>query len=84
MFRDSLIIKRHVPLEAFLFDDGWDDNKTLWGFNATAFPNGFTKMREVAEACGSSIGVWLGPFGGYADAKKERLEYGKNQNPPHR
>lgn len=82
MFRDSLIIKRHVQLDAFLFDDGWDDNKTLWRFNATGLPNGFTKMTEVAGACGSSIGVWLSPFGGYSPSKEKRIEFGKNQNPP--
>jgi hypothetical protein len=82
MFRDSLIIKRQVQLNAFLFDDGWDDNKTLWQFNNTGFPNGFTRLAEVAEACGSSIGVWLSPFGGYNTAKVQRIEFGKNQVPP--
>lgn len=82
MFRDSLIIKRHIQLNAFLFDDGWDDNKTLWRFNATGFPDGFKNLMEVADSCGSSIGVWLSPFGGYSIAKEKRIEFGKNQNPP--
>lgn len=82
MFRDSLIIKRHVQLNAFLFDDGWDDNRTLWRFNAAGFPEGFTNLMKVANSCGSSIGVWLSPFGGYSIAKEKRIEFGKNQNPP--
>jgi len=81
MFRDSLINKRHVKLDAFLFDDGWDDNKTLWRFNE-GFPNGFTKLTEAAESCNSSIGVWLSPFGGYNKDRIKRLEFGKKQNPP--
>jgi hypothetical protein len=81
MFRDSLIIKRHVQLKAFLFDDGWDDDKTLWRFNA-GFPNGFTKLAEEANSGRSSIGVWLSPFGGYSIARERRIEFGKNQNPP--
>jgi hypothetical protein len=81
-FRDSLIIKRHVQLKAFLFDDGWDDNKTLWKFSVTGFPNGFTKLTEEARACRSSIGVWLSPFGGYGKTKAQRIEFGKNQDPP--
>ena len=82
MFKDSLIIKRHVQLNAFLFDDGWDDNKTLWLFNTEGFPNGFAKLKEAADSCKSSIGVWMSPFGGYGTAKEKRIEFGKNQNPP--
>jgi hypothetical protein len=78
---DSLIIKRNINLNAFLFDDGWDDNRTLWNFHS-AFPNGFTKMKEEAEAYGSTLGVWISPFGGYGNAKKLRMEYGRKQNPP--
>ncbi len=81
-FQDSLIIKRHVQLNAFLFDDGWDDNRTLWHFNAAGFPNGFAKLKEAADSCKSSIGVWMSPFGGYGTAKESRIEFGKNQNPP--
>lgn len=29
MYRDSLINKRHVKLDAFLFDDGWDNNSRM-------------------------------------------------------
>ncbi|MCX6262733.1 MAG: hypothetical protein NTY95_18175, partial [Bacteroidia bacterium] len=46
VFGDSLIKKRHAPLKGFLFDDGWDDNKTLWQFHS-GFPDGFSKLKEV-------------------------------------
>lgn len=81
VFGDSLIKKRNIQLKAYLFDDGWDDNKTLWQFNS-GFPDGFTRLKEEAESYKSSIGVWLSPFGGYGNTKKERLEYGRKQNPP--
>lgn len=79
-FGDSLINKRGVQLKAFLFDDGWDDNKTLWKFHS-GFPNGFTNMKKLAESYGSTIGVWISPFGGYSTAKRLRLEYGRKQDP---
>lgn len=78
---DSLIVKRQVKLKAFLFDDGWDDNKTLWQFHS-GFPNGFTKLKEAVESYGSTLGVWISPFGGYNISKQQRLEYGKKQIPP--
>jgi hypothetical protein len=80
-FGDSLITKRNVPMKGFLFDDGWDDNKTLWQFHS-GFPDGFTKLKKAAESFNTDIGVWLSPFGGYDKAKMMRLEYGKKQNPP--
>lgn len=78
---DSLITKRDVQLTGFLFDDGWDDPKTLWQFHS-GFPNGFTQMKEMAESYGSTLGVWISPFGGYREPKNQRLEYGKKLKPP--
>lgn len=80
-FADSLIVKRKIKMDAFLFDDGWDDNQTLWEFNG-GFPNGFTKMSELAKKYQSSLGVWISPWGGYDEAKAQRIAYGKKQNPP--
>jgi len=80
-FADSLIIKRKTPLDAFLFDDGWDDNQTLWQFNS-GFPNGFTKLSELCQKYQSKLGVWISPWGGYDQAKIQRLAYGQIQTPP--
>jgi len=81
MYGDSLIQKRNVKLKAFLFDDGWDDNASLWNVSKF-FPNGFTNMKNLAESYGAQIGLWLSPWGGYDSAKMERLKYGRLQNPP--
>jgi len=80
-FKDSLIDKRGVKLDAFVFDDGWDDNKSLWKFNS-GFPNGFSKLAEAAKDASSTIGVWVSPWGGYNEPKVQRVEYGKKQTPP--
>jgi hypothetical protein len=80
-FADSLIIKRKTPLNAFLFDDGWDDNQSLWKFNS-GFPNGFVKLSELCEKYQSKLGVWISPWGGYDHAKIQRLAYGQKQTPP--
>jgi hypothetical protein len=77
-FGTELARKRGVVLDSFLFDDGWDDPKTLWGFHG-GFPDGFAKVREEAARYGAAPGVWLSPWGGYGDPKKARLEYGRQQ-----
>jgi hypothetical protein len=77
-FGTELHVKRGVTLDSFLFDDGWDDPKTLWGFNP-GFPRGFTPLKEAAARYGSAPGVWLSPWGGYGRARQQRLLYGREQ-----
>lgn len=81
-FGDSLTAKRHISLNAFLFDDGWDDNQTLWQISKKNFPAGFDNIKTLADKYGASLGVWMSPWGGYEQAKEQRLQYGRSQNPP--
>ena len=75
-FGEELTQKRGVKLDSFLFDDGWDNHKTLWKFN-DGFPNGFVPVKEAAERYGADPGVWMSPWGGYSKPKQERIEFGK-------
>jgi len=77
-FGRELTQQRGVNLDAFVFDDGWDDNETLWGFHP-GFPNGFGPLVPLAKKYDSAIGVWLSPWGGYGQAKAERMKYGRTQ-----
>ncbi|MCK5269646.1 MAG: hypothetical protein KAJ46_02630 [Sedimentisphaerales bacterium] len=78
-FGKELIAKRGVKMDSFVFDDGWDNHATLWQFNKTNFPNGFSSMTKLAKQYNSEVGTWLSPFGGYGHVKKQRLLYGKQQ-----
>jgi hypothetical protein len=77
-FASELHEKRGVTLDSFLFDDGWDDSKTLWHFNS-GFPNGFTQSEAATRKCGASPGVWMSPWGGYGKPHAERVAFGKGQ-----
>jgi hypothetical protein len=77
-FGEALHVKRGVALDSFLFDDGWDDHRSLWRFNS-GFPHGFTRVHEAAARYGAAPGVWLSPWGGYGEPRKERLEHGRKQ-----
>jgi hypothetical protein len=77
-FGAELHRKRGVTLDSFLFDDGWDDPKTLWRFH-DGFPNGFTPLRAAAAKFGAAPGVWMSPWGGYGKPKEERLTNGRAQ-----
>jgi hypothetical protein len=70
----ELVQKRNVQMDSFLFDDGWDDDTSLWKFHS-GFPSGFSPLKTEAAKFHSGIGVWLSPFGGYDVAKTRRLKY---------
>jgi hypothetical protein len=74
-FGQELVKKRGVKMNSYLFDDGWDDNQTLWKFHS-GFPNGFTPLKNETDKYGAGIAVWISPFGGYSAAKAQRLKYG--------
>jgi len=77
-FGEELTVKRGVKLDSFLFDDGWDDPRSLWNFDA-GFPDGFTPLKAAAAKYNAAPGIWLSPWGGYDEAKEQRLKYGRKQ-----
>ena len=77
-FGREMADKRGVKPDLFVFDDGWDDDRTLWQFH-DGFPNGFKPLREAASKYDASLGTWISPWGGYSKAKIARLKYGKEQ-----
>ncbi|MHC4406711.1 MAG: alpha-galactosidase [Planctomycetota bacterium] len=78
IFGRELTGRRGVTMDSFVFDDGWDDPKTLWGFH-DGFPRGFAPLAEAAAKHDSAVGTWFSPWGGYGQRKAQRLEYGKTQ-----
>ncbi len=71
-YGEELVRKRGVKLDSFLFDDGWDDNATLWQFHK-GLPNEFREVRKLAESYGAGPGVWFSPWGGYGKPKDDRI-----------
>lgn len=74
-FGRELVEKRGVKLDSFLFDDGWDNHHSLWGFN-DGFSDGFAKLKAEAQKFGAAPGVWMSPWGGYSKPKEERIAFG--------
>jgi len=77
-FGRELVRSRGVKLDAFVWDDGWDDFNSLWGFHK-GFPDGFKKLKRAAAEYGAAQGVWMSPWGGYSGAKSTRIAFGKSQ-----
>ncbi|QES89880.1 hypothetical protein [Rhizosphaericola mali] len=64
---DSLVVKRKIRLDGFLWDSGWDDFTKLWNYNSY-FPRGFSRMAAYGKKYNAAMGVWISPWGGYDDA----------------
>ncbi len=75
-FGRELVEHRHVKMNSFLFDDGWDNPSSMWGFNS-GFPDGFTKTAAAAEQIHAGAGVWFSPWGGYDQRRQERIAWGR-------
>ena len=78
-FGKELVTKRNVPIDSFVFDDGWDDPKTLWRILKENFPDGWVPLHEASKSFNSKLGVWLSPWGGYGQTKQDRIDHGKTQ-----
>ena len=78
-WKTNLFDKHGVGIDAFVWDDGWDDFNSLWDFHI-GFPNGFANINAKATAMGTGIGAWLGPVGGYGYSKQQRLAYWNNNH----
>ena len=70
-----------LSIDAFVWDDGWDNFNSLWNFHV-GFPQGFTNIDAIAREQKSGIGAWLGPVGGYGSSKAQRLAYWNSTHSP--
>lgn len=77
-FGERFIKPHGVVVDSMVFDDGWDDPKTLWQFHR-GFPDGFTPLAKLCVQYHTRLGVWLSPFGGYGDSRNQRLKFGGEQ-----
>lgn len=51
--------------DAYTVDDGWNNYKApFWSYNKK-FPNGLKPISELTKKLDSSLGLWIGPKGGY-------------------
>jgi len=78
LFGERFIDPYGVVLDGMVFDDGWDDPKSLWQFH-DGFPRGFGPLAELCKRYNTRLGVWLSPFGGYGKPKAQRLQFGSER-----
>ncbi len=78
LFGERFIQPYRVTMDAMVFDDGWDNPRSLWSFHS-GFPNGFAPLAALCKQFNTHLGVWLSPFGGYGESRNQRLSFGSAQ-----
>lgn len=73
-WNEKFITPFNIQLNAFVFDDGWDNLDSVWYFDPVKFPKGFAPQAVLCQQYNSGIGVWMSPFGGYLEAQRRRIE----------
>lgn len=79
-WNEQMFKKRGTGIDAFVWDDGWDEFNSLWDFHKM-FPKGFSETNKLARKQGAGIGAWLGPVGGYGASKGKRLAHWNKNHP---
>ena len=79
-WQEQFYQKRGMSIDAFVWDDGWDEFNSLWDFHKM-FPQGFKRIDAAAGRQKAGIGTWLGPVGGYGASKGKRLAYWNVKHP---
>jgi hypothetical protein len=75
-FQRRMVRERGLTLDAFVLDDGWDIYRSDWVLNAEQFPNGLAPVSAALQRMGSTLGIWIGPIGGYSH-RDWRIEWMK-------
>jgi hypothetical protein len=76
ILRKSMIEKYKIKLDAFVLDDGWDVYESDWVLRKEQWPNGLKPLADELKKTNTSLGVWVGPTGGYSFHSK-RLKWMK-------
>jgi hypothetical protein len=72
-FHSELTEKRHVPVNSYVVDDGWDNpQEGFWTIDQKKFPSGFAPLSQLLREDGSHLGLWISPLAGY-DGKEQRI-----------
>ncbi|HEY5406958.1 MAG TPA: alpha-galactosidase [Ginsengibacter sp.] len=66
LFQKDMIKPYGIHLDAFVLDDGWDVYESDWKMRNTTFPNGVKPIVDALKPLGTTLGLWLGPTGGYS------------------
>lgn len=76
-FQQNMIEPYGIHLDAFVLDDGWDEYASAWQLRKSTFPHGLQPIINVLKPLHTSLGIWIGPTGGYS-FRMQRINWMKD------
>jgi hypothetical protein len=74
-FKNNLFNPFGVTLDTFCLDLGWSNPQSIWQYDTSLFPEGFTNIDIKAKSMNSNLGLWLSPSVFYAPALDTNWAY---------
>jgi hypothetical protein len=74
LLRENMIEKHGIALDAFVLDDGWDVYESDWELRRKEWPRGLKPLADELRKSNTSLGIWIGPTGGYS-FRTRRLDW---------
>ncbi len=66
LLRENMVEKHNIKLDAFVLDDGWDVYESDWALRKEQWPNGLKPLADELKKTNTTLGLWMGPTGGYS------------------
>lgn len=67
-FEEKLYKPYGFAFDTFCIDLGWQEMKSVWGFDPTNFPQQFDNVKKAGERMGTAVGIWISPNSFYPQA----------------
>ncbi len=74
LLRENMVHKHGIALDALVLDDGWDNYDSAWELRKEQWPRGLRPLADTLRTMHTSLGLWLGPTGGYS-FRRRRIDW---------
>jgi hypothetical protein len=68
ILKENLYDRHSVSFDSLCFDMGWSNDQSIWEIDKKLFPDGFSRLNDLAAQMGSSLGLWVSPGACYDPA----------------
>jgi len=58
-FRKAMLVPYGLRFDAFVADDGWQDDQSIWDVNRKILPQGYKPLADALAKGDSRVGLWM-------------------------
>jgi hypothetical protein len=61
VLKENLYDRYRASFDSFCFDMGWSNDRSIWEIDDRLFPEGFSRLSDLAAKMESGLGLWVSP-----------------------